>query len=185
MAAAAFKETLERIEGALRGAPPAPADEVREPEAAYRTAPGGAPPEGALGDPRALGERAALLVVAELARSRPLGALLDTHQVQALLGVGTRQAVSDRARRGGLLALPTSAGRVHFPAFQFGSDGRPHPALPKVLAVFAAARVSPWTAASWFQTPEAALGGERPAEWMAQGEDEERLLAAARRAAHS
>jgi hypothetical protein len=183
LAAAAFKETLERIGGSLRGAPPAPADEVREPEAAYRTAPGGAPPEGALGDPSALGERAALLVVAELSRSRPLGALLDTHQVQALLSVGTRQAVSDRARRGGLLALPTTSGRVFFPAFQFGPGGRPHAALPKVLAVFAAAEVSPWTVASWFRTLQPLLDDASPADWMGQGKDEERLLEAARRTA--
>ena len=178
LAAAAFQEALEQVERALAGGGPVPASEVAEPEAIYSA--GG---EGTLGDPRELGERAALLAVAEMAWSRHLGVLLDTHQVQALLGVGTRQAVSDRARRGGLLALPTSSGRVFFPAFQFGPGGQPHPALPKVLAVFAAAEVSPWTIASWFRTGQALLDGSTPADWMGQGKGEDRLLEAARRTA--
>jgi hypothetical protein len=179
MAAAAFQEALEQVERSLAGAGPVPASEVAEPEVIYAAAGSG----GGLGDPRELGERAALLAVAEMAWSRHLGALLDSHQVQALLGVGTRQAVSDRARRGGLLALPTTSGRVYFPAFQFGPGGRPHPALPKVLAVFAQAEVGPWTVASWFRTPQALLDDTAPADWMGQGKDEERLLEAARRTA--
>lgn len=177
-AAAAFQEALEQVERSLAGAGPVPASEIAEPEAVY-----GAGGEGGLGDPRELGERAALLAVAEMARSRHLGALLDTHQVQALLGVGTRQAVSDRARRGGLLALPTSSGRVFFPAFQFGPGGRPHAALPKVLAAFAEAEVDPWTVASWFRTAQALLDGTTPADWMGHGKGEDRLLEAARRTA--
>jgi hypothetical protein len=182
-AAEAFKEALERIERSLSAAPPAPADEVREPEEAYRAAPEGSLPEGALGDPRELGERAALLALAESAWRQHLGALLDAHEVQTLLHVGTRQAVSDRARRGGILALPTSAGRVYYPAFQFGPGGRPFPAVPRVLSIFARAEASPWTVASWFRTPQELLEGLTPAAWLGHGRSEERLLEAARRAA--
>jgi hypothetical protein len=177
LAAAAFQDALEQVERSLAGAGPVPASEVAEPTAVYAAAGGG------LGDPRELGERAALLAVAEMAWSRHLGALLDTHQVQALLGVGTRQAVSDRARRGGLLALPTSSGRVLFPAFQFGPGGRPHPVLPRVLEVFGEAEMEPWLVASWFRTPQALLGDSSPADWMARGKAEETLLEAARRTA--
>jgi len=178
LAAAAFQEALEQVERSLAGAGPVPASEVAEPAAVYAAAGG-----GGLGDPRELGERAALLAVAEMTWNRHLGALLDTHQVQALLGVGTRQAVSDRARRGGLLALPTSSGRVLFPAFQFGPGGRPHPVLPRVLEVFGEAEVEPWLVASWFRTPQALLGDSSPADWMARGKAEETLLEAARRTA--
>lgn len=180
MAAAAFQEALEQVERALAGEGPVPVSEVAEPEVIYAA---GSEGEGGLGDPRELGERAALLAVAEMAWSRHLGVLLDTHQVQALIGVGTRQAVSDRARRGGLLALPTASGRVFFPAFQFGTDGQPHPALPKALRVFAEAEVDPWTVASWFRTVQALLDDATPADWMGHGRSEQRLLEAARRTA--
>ena len=177
-AAAAFREALEQVERSLAGVGPVPASEVAEPQAVYA-----AGAEGGFGDPRELGERAALLAVAEMAWSRHLGALLDTHQVQALLDVGTRQAVSDRARRGGLLALPTASGRVLFPAFQFGPGGQPHPVLPKVLRIFVDAEVDPWLVGSWFQTRQVLLGGASPADWMGQGKAEETLLEAARRTA--
>lgn len=183
-AAEAFKEALERIERSLAHPPRwVRADEVREPEADYRAAAEGGPPRETLGDPRELGERAALLAIAESAWRHHLGTLLDAHDVQALLGVGTRQAVSDRARRGGLLALPTSAGRVYYPALQFGPGGRPFPAVPKVLAVFSRAEADPWLVASWFRTPQPLLDDSTPAEWLGRGDDEERLLEAARRTA--
>lgn len=178
----AFRSSLEELRRSMERLPYREADEVREP-AAPLDAPALGPPEGELGDPRELGKRAALLALAEAAWRQHLGALLDTHQVQALLGVATRQAVSDRARRGGLLMLPMKAGRVVYPAFQFGPSGQPFPAVPKVLAVFEEAGSDPWAVASWFRTPRGRLVGRTPAEWMGHGLDEEALLEAARRAA--
>lgn len=185
-AAAAFKEALEEaLQGAQAGAEPEeaprpaePAGEVREPAVAYA-----AEALPAAEDPVELGERAVLLVVAQSAWRRHLGTLFETSDVQALLGVGTRQAVSDRARRGGLLMLPTADGRRYYPAFQFGPSGRPYAVLPRLLALFSEADVSPYTVASWFQTPQSLLDDATPARWMGEGQPEEPLLEAARRTA--
>jgi len=179
-AAAAFEQTLREAMAEVEPTASAtPAEsEIAEPAAAYAAA-----PEPSLGDPADLGERAALLVVAQSSWQSHLGTLFDTAEVQALLGVGTRQAVSDRARRGGLLMLPTADGRRHYPAFQFGPSGHPFPVLPRLLAAFAEAEVSPYTVASWFRTPQALLDAATPAQWMGEGKPEERLLEAARRTA--
>lgn len=186
-AAEAFRAALEEVRRTLARPRYGDADEVREPAAPFGWQGGepaeGGPPEAGLGDPRELGERAALLALAEAARRRHVDALLDTHQVQALMGVGTRQAVSDRARRGGLLMLPTTAGRVGYPAFQFGPGGQPYPAVPRVLEVFAGIEADPWTVASWFQRPQALLGDATPAEWLGRGGSDDSLLEAARRTA--
>ncbi|MBI4493771.1 MAG: hypothetical protein HY690_13345 [Chloroflexi bacterium] len=139
--------------------------------------------EGELGDPVALGRRAALLVAAEAAWRRHLGPLLDTRQVQELLGVRTRQAVNDLAKRRRLLALPTQKRRLRFPAFQFTGEGRPYPVLPAILDTFAGAVASPHTIASWFVTPQPLLEGETPARWLQQGRDPEAVKEAARRSA--
>ena len=187
-AAAAFKETLQEAlshagaeaggEAEPEGNAPEPFSEVREPAAADA---GESFPSA--GDPAELGERAALLVVAQSSWQRHLGTLFETSEVQALLGVGTRQAVSDRARRGGLLMLPTADGRRHYPAFQFGPAGKPYAVLPRLLAVFSEAEVSPSTVASWFRTPQALLDDATPARWMGEGRPEETLVEAARRTA--
>lgn len=175
----AFRSALEELRWTLERSRYLDVDEVREPGAPLEEP----AVEDELGDPRALGERAALLALAETAWRRHLGALLDTHQVQALLDVATRQAVSDRARRGGLLMLPTRAGRVVYPAFQFGPSGQPFPAVPRVLAVFDQAGIDPWAVAAWFRTPQDDLEGRTPAAWLGRGLDEEPLLESARRAA--
>lgn len=188
-AAAAFKETLQEALRETGGnGEPAFGDRgepglVGEPELREPAAPGGAEALPAAEDPVALGERAALLVVAQSSWQRHLGTLFETSDVQALLGVGTRQAVSDRARRGGLLMLATPDGRRYYPAFQFGPAGKPYAVLPQVLAAFAEAEVSPYTVASWFRTPQALLDGGTPARWMGEGRPDEPLVEAARRTA--
>jgi hypothetical protein len=185
-AAAAFEHTLRQ---AIAGAAPAAPDAIPSSARPNGGAVAGASAadagaaEPSLGDPSDLGERAALLVVAQSSWRSHLGTLFDTAEVQALLGVGTRQAVSDRARRGGLLMLPTADGRRHYPAFQFGPTGQPFPVLPRLLAAFAEADVSPYTIASWFRTPQPLLGSDTPARWMGEGKPDEPLLEAARRTA--
>lgn len=136
-----------------------------------------------LGDPAALGRRAALLATAEAVWGKHLGPLFDVEQVRALLAVGSRQAVSDLAKRGRLLALDAAGQRKLYPAFQFGPEGRPYPELARVLAIFAGAVETSYTVASWLVSPQDVLTGETPAAWMRSRRDSDRLLEAARRAA--
>ncbi|HVR96084.1 MAG TPA: hypothetical protein VMW27_05685 [Thermoanaerobaculia bacterium] len=131
------------------------------------------------GDPAALGRRAALLAAAEAVWGRHLGPLFDMDQTRSLLNVGSRQAVSDLARRGRLLALEASGGRKLYPAFQFGPDGRPYAEVARVLETFAGAVESPYTIASWFVSPQDLLDGETPAAWMRSRREPEPLLEAA------
>lgn len=135
-----------------------------------------------IGDPRELGRRAALLAAADTLWSKRLGPSLRREQVQGLLGVGSRQAVSQLTKRRRLLALPRDD-RLVFPAFQFSSSGRPYEAMPAVLAAFDDAGVSPYTIASWFTTPQRLLGRVTPATWLRRGRDPERVVEAARRSA--
>lgn len=156
-AAAAFEETLESF--------------------------GFADPEAALGDLRELGRRAARLVAAEAAWRKRLGPLLETQAVQQLLDVRTSQDVTELVEQRRLLALPTSDGRLLFPAFQFTPTGRPYPVLPAILETFAGAVVSLWTVASWFATPQPLLKKKTPADWLRLGRDDELVKEAARRSA--
>lgn len=139
--------------------------------------------EQALGDPSLFGRRAALLAAAEALWGRQLGGLLSLQDAQALLHVRTRQAVHDLVQRGRLLGLPTRNGRMVYPRFQFGPDGRPYAALGSILAVFRAVKTNPWTIASWFTSEQAELEGLTPTEWFARGKDVERLVEVARHSA--
>jgi len=97
--------------------------------------------------------------------------------------VKSRQAVSDLARRGRLLALEGSGGRKLYPAFQFGPNGRPYPEISKVIEIFTGIVETPYTIASWFVSPQDLLDGEIPAAWLGTGKDSSQLLAAAQRSA--
>lgn len=131
----------------------------------------------------ALGRRAALLAVADTLWRDRLGPMLDVSEVKTLLGVGTRQAVHDFARRRRLLALPGPGGRTVYPAFQFRRGGRPYPVLPELLKCFHEAHVRRHTLAAWFKTPQGSLSGMTPVGWMEAGRDPATLLEAARRTA--
>lgn len=139
--------------------------------------------EAELGDAVELGTRGALLAVSDLVWKRHLGPLLDCKQVQMMLGGRTRQAVSDLAKRKRLLALPDAKGRLRFSSFQFTSTGRPLPGLADILELLAAADVNPYTMASWFVTPQPALNGESPVDWLRSGRDVSVVVEAARRSA--
>jgi hypothetical protein len=138
--------------------------------------------ERELGDPEELGRRAALLATADALWSRRIGPMFRRDQVQELLGVSSRQAVSQLAKRGRLLAIPSGEG-LTFPAFQFSANGRPYDAMPAILAAFKEADLSPFTVASWFTTPQRLLGRVTPATWLRRGRDPERVVEAARRSA--
>jgi hypothetical protein len=132
-------------------------------------------------DPSALGRRAAMLAVSELVWHKHLGPMLSSKEVRELTGRGTRQSVSELAKRRRLLALPEDDGRLTFPAFQFGRTGKRLPALEQVLAIFDGAVETPYTVASWFVTPESRLDGKTPAAWLRAGRRPEPVLEAATR----
>ncbi|HKI01200.1 MAG TPA: hypothetical protein VKK31_04420 [Thermoanaerobaculia bacterium] len=134
-------------------------------------------------DPVALGRRAALLIMAESIWGQHLGALLETEELKTLLGVKSRQAVSDLVKRGKVLALDAAGNRKLYPAFQFGPGGRPYPEIAEVLKIFTGAVSSPYTIASWLVSPIPLLGQETPAAWMRKSGDPEPLFEAARRSA--
>lgn len=136
-----------------------------------------------LGDLAALGRRAALLAVAGELWGQHLGPLLDADQVAGLLGVRSRQAVSDLARRSRLLALDAAAGRKLYPALQFAPNGRPWDELAPILEIFAEVAATPYTTASWLASPNPNLDGKTPLDWLRSGRESEELLQAARRAA--
>jgi hypothetical protein len=131
-----------------------------------------------LGDPGALGRRAALLAVAGRLWTDQLGPFYDTNGVRSLLGDVTRQAVADRTRRGVLLALRTGAGQVVYPAFQFGPHGQVIAGLAQVLSLFYLDDTSSWTVASWLVTPDPDLAARSPVDALRDG-DLDAVLAAA------
>ncbi|MGH9065893.1 MAG: hypothetical protein ACRD0L_18375 [Acidimicrobiales bacterium] len=144
--------------------------------------------EGEDASPEDLGHRAAILVGAGRAWDRHLGPMLSAGELADLLGIGTRQAVHDRARRGGLLALHRGSRQVRFPAFQLVArrGSLTHAVLPElgaILEVVEAAGVDPWTVASWFCTPSELLDAMTPARWLAEGRHPDSALEAARRSA--
>src|SRR5437763_14096344 len=105
-------------------------------------------------DAAELGRRAALLAASDLVWHKQLGPLYSSKQVRDVMGRGTRQSVSELAKRGRLLALPEADGRLAFPAFQFTRTGERAPGPERILQVFAGAVENPHTLASRILTPE-------------------------------
>jgi hypothetical protein len=132
-------------------------------------------------DPSALGRRAALLATSDLVWHKHVGPLYSSKQVREVMGRGTRQSVSELAKRGRLLALPEEDGRLAFPAFQFDRTGKRLPALERILEILEGAVETPYTVASWFVTPEPRLNGKTPAAWLRAGRRIEPVLEAATR----
>jgi hypothetical protein len=134
-----------------------------------------------LDDPAALGRRAALLAASDVLWERHLGPLLSTKQVRELMGIGSRQAISERVKRRRLLAVPGRDGNPAFPAFQFSGAGRPLPALGAILDILRDAVASPYTVASWFVTPEPLLDEQALAAWLREAGTPDRAVEAASR----
>jgi hypothetical protein len=132
-------------------------------------------------DPSMLGRRAALLAASDVVWHKHLGPLYSSKQVREVMGRGTRQSVSELAKRGRLLALPEEDGRLAFPAFQFGRTGKRLPGLERILEIFDGAVETPYTIASWFVTPDSRLAGKTPAAWLRAGRPTEPVLEAAAR----
>jgi hypothetical protein len=143
-------------------------------------------PEGRLSNPQEqerLGRRAALLATSEIVWDEHLGPMYGWSDVAEILGtVSTRQGVSDLARRGRLLALPTAGGRVVYPAFQFHGS-RTIPGLTELLAVLAQTGASAWTRASWFQSDQDELDGLSPVAYLMEHGLDDRVMVSVQRAA--
>lgn len=114
--------------------------------------------------------------------SRP-GWWLDPLEVGRRLNpaAGDLAAVANQARREELLLAAWDGERLHFPAFQFGPGGRLREAIPKLIQVLPRdpdGHVG-LDAVLWTFAPDAALGGQTPAE--AFPDDPARVVALARR----
>jgi hypothetical protein len=157
VAARAFRETLERLE--LPASDPV------------------------LENPERLGREAAMAAAAGAIWRKHLGPTLGTAEVQEKIGVRTRQAVSDLVKRRRLLALDTEKAGLRYPLFQFSPQGRPYPEIPQILEMFHEANIDPYTAASWFKTPQALLKNKTPAAWLQADRDPALVVEAARRVA--
>jgi hypothetical protein len=122
-------------------------------------------------DSEDFGRRAALLAASNLLWAQHLGPAYPTRHVRKLFK-SSKQAVSDRVRRGTLLALRNDAGELVYPAFQFGPDGQPLPGIADVIAAFKGAVETPYTVAAWLVAPDAELDGSTPIEQLRHGRSE-------------
>lgn len=130
-------------------------------------------------DPEPLGERASLDAAAAAVWTDQVGPFLDTEGVSRMLDGVSRQAISQRARAGRLLALRTGNDRLVYPLWQF----RQGAVLPGLARVLRAAGFDPerpttgWMLASWLTTEDPDLGGT-PTEVLAAGNVDPVLAAA-------
>jgi hypothetical protein len=85
-------------------------------------------------------------------------------------------ATANRWKKSGQIFSVRHRSAEYFPAFQF-RDGRPHPAMPKVLKALPA-RLTPWQMAFWFVSTNGWLDGKAPAETL---DDMNAVIAAAQR----
>ncbi|MEP7054505.1 MAG: hypothetical protein ABI912_04585 [Actinomycetota bacterium] len=103
----------------------------------------------------------------EKARRTFMSSALTTEQVGALLGGASRQAVSARRGRGGLLAITVGTTAYH-PDWQFGPEGVVT-GLGRVLDALRAIRAGPLSADALMRAPQADLGGRSLADLLRDG----------------
>ena len=94
----------------------------------------------------------------------------STAEVRVLLGDVTRQAVSLRVAKRGLLSLEL-AGTSYFPDWQFGPDG-PLPGLNRIVAALTANGRGVLAADALMRTPLEEEGGRTPAQLLGDGDAE-------------
>lgn len=113
-----------------------------------------------------LGRRAATALVAGHRWDQDVGPFYDTDGARAALGGVTKQAVSDRVRRGALLGLSLAAdgsgrSRLVYPVWQFDVTEHLHEVLP--AAGYDHQRpTTGWTIALWLTTADPRLDGHSP-----------------------
>jgi hypothetical protein len=108
------------------------------------------------------------------------GPLVDTRYAQALLGVPSHEALHDLIEGHRLLAVISHGGQVLIPLFQFGDDGRVHPAVAPVLSALGEAEATGWKMAVWLFTARTELDGQAPLVWLKAGREVAPVLAVAR-----
>jgi hypothetical protein len=119
-------------------------------------------------DPEDFGRRAALLAASNLLWAQHLGPAYPTRHVRKLFK-SSKQAVSDRVRRGTLLAFRNEDGELVYPAFQFGPDGQPVRGIAGVVGALRDVVETPYTIAAWLVSPEAELDGSTPIDQLRRG----------------
>ncbi len=116
--------------------------------------------------PEDAGRQAAASLVVGRRWNEDVGPFYDTDGARAALGGVTKQAVSDRLRRGALLGLtlaPDGTGRARlvYPVWQFDIIDHLHEVLP--AAGYDTDRpTTGWTIALWLITPDPRLDGQTP-----------------------
>jgi hypothetical protein len=120
---------------------------------------------GDLGDLDELAERMVAALPAQHPYDEPLGPFYDTPGLVSWLGV-SRQAVSDRVRRGTLLACRTQDGHLVYPAWQFARDGAVRPGVVDAVGEFARHGADGWSTALWLTTPSDVFGGQSAVDYL-------------------
>jgi hypothetical protein len=120
---------------------------------------------GDLGDLDELAARMVSALPAQHPYDEPLGPFYDTTGLVSWLGV-SRQAVSDRVRRGTLLACRTQDGHLVYPAWQFARDGAVRPGVVEAVGEFARRGADGWSTALWLTTPSDVFGGQSAVDYL-------------------
>ena len=124
-------------------------------------------------EPEQAGRRAAASLATGQRWAEEVGPFLDTDGARAMLGGVTKQAVSDRLRRGALLGLPLTSdgagrGRIVYPVWQFDCLDGLREVLP-VAGYDVDRPTSGWTIAAWLTAPDPRLEGLAPVDLLRAG----------------
>ena len=137
-----------------------------------------------LGDEDA-GREAARLVLRQHIQEEASGPLASVPEVMEIIGVTSRNAVHERAKKGQLLAVRGPGRKVRFPRSQFTPTGDVWPGIPEVVAVLESSEMDGWQLAAWLtgrgSQPE--LEGMSPVEWLKAGRDPAWVVTAAHQTA--
>lgn len=101
-----------------------------------------------------------------------VGPFYASDSVAALLGCPVDD-LAEWTSAGRVLGLTTSDGVEVYPAFQFTPDGTLRPEFLSVLRVFGG--IDPWTIAVWLRTRHPDLNNTSPDQWLATGNDPDRV----------
>jgi hypothetical protein len=109
---------------------------------------------------------------------------LTSGEVAALAGsrAANRSALANRWRKEGKVFAVTLHDTQYYPGFQFDENGRPLPAVERVLRALDAQRMGEWEVALWFTKRTGWLDDRRPVDLLA--EDSDAVVDAARRERH-
>ena len=92
--------------------------------------------------------------------------------------MGLQSAMVERMRRAGeLVAVRRADGQLVYPSWQFGRDGRPLPALPRVVAVARGRGISDERLAEILSRRAGLTGDARLADVLREGREDEVMRA--------